>query len=184
MGPSGSGKSTLLNCLGALDRPTSGEIYIDGISISSLDDEGLAWLRSRKIGFIFQSFNLIPVLTALDNVMIPMIFKGLPLEERKRRGKDVLSRVGLEGRYDHKPNELSGGQQQRVAIARALANDPIIVFADEPTGNLDSKTGKEIMNIFKKLNKDNKTIVVITHDPLIAKQTNRMIKIQDGSLIK
>jgi len=182
MGPSGSGKSTLLNCIGSLDKPTKGRIFIDGKDISKLDENGLADFRRNKIGFVFQFFNLIPGLTALQNVELPMIFKGIPQEERRKRAEDLMKKVELEKRMDSKPSQLSGGESQRVAIARALANDPVVIFADEPTGNLDSKSGKNVIEILKKLNKDNKTIVIITHDQSISNQANKIIKMCDGKV--
>jgi putative ABC transport system ATP-binding protein len=182
MGPSGSGKSTLLNCIGSLDKPTKGRIFIDGKDISKLDENGLADFRRNKIGFVFQFFNLIPGLTAIQNVELPMVFKGIPQEERRKRAEDLLKKVELEKRMDSKPSQLSGGESQRVAIARALANDPVVIFADEPTGNLDSKSGKNVIEILKKLNKDNKTIVIITHDQSISNQANKIIKMRDGKV--
>ncbi|MEM1911834.1 MAG: ABC transporter ATP-binding protein, partial [Thermofilaceae archaeon] len=165
MGPSGAGKTTLFNMIGGLDRPTRGRVYIDEVDISKLDAYELAWLRARKIGYIFQTFNLIPVLTAMENVMLPMIFAGVRREERIRKARELLERVGLGDRLYHRPTELSGGQQQRVAIARALANDPAIILADEPTGNLDLQTGLEIINLLRQLNKERGvTIVTATHD--------------------
>ncbi|RLI01645.1 ABC transporter ATP-binding protein, partial [Candidatus Bathyarchaeota archaeon] len=154
MGPSGSGKTTLFNMVGGIDRPTRGRVFIDGVDIAKLDAYELAWLRCRKIGYIFQTFNLIPVLTALENVTLPMIFAGVEREERLRRGREILESVGLGERLDHKPMELSGGQQQRVAIARALANNPVIILADEPTGNLDLHTGLEIISLLREMNKE------------------------------
>jgi putative ABC transport system ATP-binding protein len=182
MGPSGSGKSTLLNCIGSLDKPTKGRIFIDGKDISKLDENGLADFRRNKIGFVFQFFNLIPGLTAIQNVELPMIFKGIPQEERRKKAEDLLKKVELEKRMDSKPSQLSGGESQRVAIARSLANDPVVIFADEPTGNLDSKSGKNVIEILKKLNKDNKTIVIITHDQSISNQANKIIKMCDGKV--
>lgn len=182
MGPSGSGKSTLLNCISSLDKPTKGKIFIDGEDISQYDENELASFRRNKIGFVFQFFNLIPGLTTLQNVELPMIFKGIPEAERKKRAEDLLKKVELEKRMDSKPSQLSGGESQRVAIARALANDPVVIFADEPTGNLDSKSGKNVMEILKKLNEDNKTIVIITHDQNIANETNKIIKMCDGKV--
>jgi putative ABC transport system ATP-binding protein len=181
MGPSGSGKSTLMNILGCLDRPTSGEYYLDGESIAKLKDEQLAVIRNRKVGFVFQSFNLLPRSTALTNVELPLRYS--PPNGRKRRdlAREALEEVGLGDRIGHRPNELSGGQQQRVAIARALVNDPAIVMADEPTGNLDSKSGDEIMELLMKLNRDKgTTLIIVTHDPEIAEQTQRVIHIRDG----
>ena len=183
MGPSGSGKTTLFNMIGGLDRPTRGKVYIDEVDISKLDAYELAWLRCRKIGYIFQTFNLIPVLTALENVMLPMIFAGVPREERIKRATELLERVGLGDRLHHKPPELSGGQQQRVAIARALANDPAIVLADEPTGNLDLHTGLEIINLLRTLNKEKGvTIVTATHDLKMIDVSDRIIYLRDGKV--
>jgi len=185
MGPSGSGKSTLLNLLGALDRPTSGKVFIDGVDISQLDDKGLARLRNEKIGFVFQAYNLINRSTVKRNMELPALVKGYPKEERMRRINELLSIVGLSDKLNRKPKAMSGGEQQRVAIARALMNDPEIILADEPTGNVDSKTGRVIMGFFRKLNKERgTTIVVITHDPEIARMTDRIIYIRDGRIFK
>ncbi|MGI5997537.1 MAG: ABC transporter ATP-binding protein [Lutispora sp.] len=184
VGPSGSGKSTLMNMLGCLDVPTSGTYILDGLEVSNLTDDELAEIRSKKIGFIFQSFNLIQKLTALENVELPLIYMGVRTSERLKRAKSALENVGLGDRLDHKPNELSGGQQQRVAIARALINNPPIIFADEPTGNLDTKSGVEIMNLLKALHKRGNTIVLITHDNDIAKQADRIIRIHDGVIVE
>lgn len=184
VGPSGSGKSTLMNMLGCLDVPTSGTYILDGLEVSNLTDDELAEIRSKKIGFIFQSFNLIQKLTALENVELPLIYMGVRTSERLKRAKSALENVGLGDRLDHKPNELSGGQQQRVAIARALINNPPIIFADEPTGNLDTKSGVEIMNLLKALHKNGNTIVLITHDNDIAKQADRIIRIHDGVIVE
>jgi len=181
MGPSGSGKTTLMNILGCLDRPTAGEYCLDGESIAELKDEQLAGIRNRKVGFVFQSFNLLPRSTALTNVELPLRYS--PPNGRKRRelAKEALVEVGLGDRIGHRPNELSGGQQQRVAIARALVNEPAIVMADEPTGNLDSKSGDEIMELLMKLNQEKgTTLIIVTHDPEIAEQTQRIINIRDG----
>jgi len=180
MGPSGSGKTTLFNMIGGLDRPTRGRVYIDEVDISKLDAYELAWLRNRKIGYVFQTFNLIPVLTALENVMLPMIFAGVPREERIKRATELLQRVGLGDRLHHKPTELSGGQQQRVAIARALANDPAIVLADEP---IDLHTGLEIINLMRTLNKEKGvTIVTATHDLKMIDVSDRIIYLRDGKV--
>jgi len=182
MGRSGSGKSTLLHMIGALDVPTRGSVLIDGVNISSLDDNQLAVIRRKKIGFVFQSFNLINTLTSLENVMLPMVFNGISTQKRVEKAKNLLAKVGLEKKVYSKPNKMSGGENQRVSIARALANDPQFILADEPTGNLDSKNGKNIMDILKKLNKDNITIIIVTHDPKIARQAERVVKLSDGQL--
>lgn len=185
MGPSGSGKSTLFNMIGGLDKPTDGRVYIDEVDIAQLDAYELAWLRCRKIGYIFQSFNLIPVMTALENVTLPMIFAGVPSEEGIEKAVELLTMVGLGDRIQHKPLELSGGQQQRVAIARALANDPAIVLADEPTGNLDLNTGREIINLLKRLNEENGvTIISATHDLKMLDVSDRIFWIRDGRIDK
>jgi len=181
MGPSGSGKSTLLNMIGALDRPTSGKVYINGIDISKLNENQVADLRNREIGFIFQFFNLIPRMNAQSNVELPMAIAGVNRNERHERAKELLKLVGLAERADHKPSQLSGGEQQRVAIARALANEPNILLADELTGNLDSKTGSEIMYLLRSLNEEKgKTFILITHDPNVGQRTDRLISLKDG----
>jgi putative ABC transport system ATP-binding protein len=183
MGPSGSGKTTLMNIIGCLDTPTSGTYHLNGKSVSDLTEDELANIRNEEIGFVFQSFHLLARNSALDNVMLPLKYAGTSKNEAIKRSKEALVRVGLSDRSKHTPAELSGGQQQRVAIARALVNNPSILFADEPTGNLDSKTGTDVMNIFKELNSNGQTIILITHEDSIAKQSNRIITIMDG-LIK
>ncbi|OGF45255.1 MAG: ABC transporter [Candidatus Firestonebacteria bacterium RIFOXYC2_FULL_39_67] len=185
MGPSGSGKSTLFNMIGGLDKPTQGRIFIDEVDVAQLDAYELAWLRCRKIGYIFQTFNLIPVMTAAENVMLPMVFAGLTHDEALEKSSELLAIVGLEGRMGHKPSELSGGQQQRVAIARALANDPSIILADEPTGNLDLRTGKDIIELLKSLNKKKQvTIISATHDLKMLDVSDRIFWIRDGQVEK
>lgn len=183
MGASGSGKSTLMNILGCLDRVTSGKYILDGIDVSSLNDNELAAIRNRKLGFVFQSYNLLPKLSALENVMLPMVYARAPYSQCMNNAKAALKKVGLEGRMYHKPNELSGGQNQRVAIARSLVNNPSIILADEPTGNLDSKTGEEIMDIFQELYREGATIVMVTHDQTIAEHTNRIVLLKDGTIV-
>lgn len=184
VGPSGSGKSTLMNILGLLDQPTSGSYELDGLDVARLQENHLAAIRNKKIGFVFQSFNLLSRTSALQNVELPLIYGGVPRSERLRRATQALAAVGLEEKLSSHPNQLSGGQQQRVAIARALVTDPEIILADEPTGNLDTKTGAEVMQIFKRLNKEGKTIVLITHSDEVAKQANRVVRIKDGELTK
>ena len=183
MGPSGSGKSTLFNMVGGLDKPSEGQVFIDEVDLAQLDAYELAWLRCRKIGYIFQTFNLIPVMSALENVTLPMVFAGLSADEARERGVELLTTVGLGDRVQHKPLELSGGQQQRVAVARALANDPAVVLADEPTGNLDLHTGKEIISLLRKL-KDEKgvTIISATHDLKMLDVSDRIVWIRDGAI--
>jgi putative ABC transport system ATP-binding protein len=180
MGPSGSGKSTLMNVLGCLDTPSSGEYILNGISVAKMLDNALAEVRNKEIGFVFQSFNLLPRSTALDNVMLPLIYAGYTKTERLNRAKEVLEQVGLGSRMMHKPNELSGGQRQRVAIARALVNKPAIILADEPTGNLDSKTSVEIMELFEEIHKKGNTIILVTHEEDIAQHAHRIVRLKDG----
>ena len=182
MGPSGSGKSTLMNIIGCLDTPSEGTYFLNQRNVGQLDEEQLAGIRNQEIGFIFQQFHLLPRSTALENVALPLKYASVQRAEQLSRAEEVLNKVGLSGRLSHKPTELSGGEQQRVAIARALVNSPSILFADEPTGNLDSKTGKEVLEIFKELNEKGQTIVVITHEHTIAKQSQRTITIKDGKI--
>jgi ABC-type lipoprotein export system ATPase subunit len=181
VGPSGSGKSSLLHVMGAMDRPTSGDVLVAGQPLNTLSEEALTQFRRQTVGFVFQSFNLIPNLTALENVMLPMEFNGVPAEERRRRARALLERVGLGQRLDHRPRELSGGEQQRVAIARALANDPPLILADEPTGNLDSKTGQVIYELLKTIAAE-RTVVVVTHAEVLSQMADRVIRIKDGKL--
>ena len=183
MGPSGSGKSTMMNLIGALDRPSKGRILLNGTDISKLSDDRLATLRQKMVGFVFQQFNLIPRLTTLENVELPMWFAGLPKRARAKRARDLLIQVGLGDRLTHKSTELSGGQMQRVAIARALANKPEIILADEPTGNLDSKSGAEIARMLDGLNDEGKTIIIVTHDPTLAQLAKRIISLKDGEIV-
>jgi putative ABC transport system ATP-binding protein len=180
MGPSGSGKSTFMNLIGCLDRPTGGEYLLDGEPVAKMNDDQLAEVRNRKIGFVFQSFNLLPRTTAIDNVAMPLMYAGI--RNRKERALEALKIVGLGERVNHKPNELSGGQQQRVAIARAIVNDPLLIFGDEPTGNLDSRTSEEIMAVFQDLNKQGKTVVLVTHEEDIARHCKRIIRFRDGHI--
>ena len=182
-GPSGSGKSTIMNMVGALEIASKGKIFLDGQNIESLSESNLAQIRGRKIGFVFQTFNLIPTLTAIENVMLPMIFQRIPYEERYNRAKKLLEDVDMGNRLKHVPGELSGGERQRVAIARALANDPEVILADEPTGNLDSKRGKEVAQIFVDLNKRGKTIILVTHDEEMAKHANKIFRLKDGVVV-
>ena len=184
MGPSGSGKSTIMNSIGCLDIPTKGEIFLENKNIANLSESELAQIRGKKIGFIFQQFNLIPTLTALENIMLPMIFQKTSYEKRKKKAIELLTLVELEDRINHKPKELSGDQQQRVAIARSLANNPEIILADEPTGNLDSKTSNIILQFLKKLNKEGKTIIIVTHNIDTAKETKKIFFLKDGKIIK
>ncbi|WP_042201996.1 ABC transporter ATP-binding protein [Paenibacillus camerounensis] len=184
IGPSGSGKSTLMNMLGCLDIANEGDYFLDGQEVRKLSDNKLAQIRNEKIGFIFQNFNLLPKLSAVENVELPLIYRGVSHRERREVARGALIRVGLEDRIDHRPSELSGGQQQRVAIARALAGTPPILLADEPTGALDSRTGKEVLQMIKELNEQGHTIILITHDLEIAEQAKRVIRIQDGSLVE
>jgi len=183
IGPSGSGKSTLMNIIGCLDVPTEGEYYLDGKEISTYNEKQLSKIRNQKIGFIFQKFNLLPKLTALENVELPLIYRGMNHKERRQRSIDALEKVGLGDRMSHNPTELSGGQQQRVAIARALAGDPPVLLADEPTGNLDSKSGTDVMNLIRQLSSEGKTIVLITHDNEVAKAAQRIITIKDRLIL-
>jgi putative ABC transport system ATP-binding protein len=183
MGPSGSGKSTIMNMLGCLDRPTSGSYRFEGREISSMTDDELASIRNVKIGFVFQTFNLLPRFTALKNVEVPLIYNGVPARLRKERAMPLLQQVGLGERMNHKPTELSGGQQQRVAIARALVNHPMLLLADEPTGNLDSRSGEEILNLLVGLNQQGVTIIIVTHDQTVAARCNRVVSVKDGQII-
>lgn len=180
MGPSGSGKSTLMNLLGCLDTPTAGDYVLNGTNVSTMDDGELAEVRNKEIGFVFQTFNLLPRLTALENVALPLVYSGMKKSVREEKAYEALEKVGLSDRTDHKPNELSGGQRQRVAIARALVNNPSIILADEPTGNLDTKTSIEIMTIFEKIHDAGNTVIVVTHEPDIAEHAHRVVRLRDG----
>ena len=180
MGPSGSGKSTLMNLLGCLDTPTAGAYNLNGTDVSSLKDDDLAEIRNKEIGFIFQTFNLLPRLTALENVSLPLVYAGYNSEDRKIKAQDVLEKVGLGDRMDHRPNQLSGGQRQRVAVARALVNDPSIILADEPTGNLDSKTSLDIMRLFEEIHEMGNTLIVVTHEEEVASHAHRILRLRDG----
>lgn len=183
VGPSGSGKSTLMNLIGCLDRPTAGEYLLDGRKVDELDDDELARIRNKSIGFVFQTFNLLPRTNCLHNVELPLLYSNVPRKVREKKAYEMLERVGLKERVYHNPSELSGGERQRVAIARALVNDPMIILADEPTGNLDSKTGSEIMEIFRELNREGKTIVLVTHEKYIADYSNRIVYLKDGVVV-
>ncbi|MEW6685614.1 MAG: ABC transporter ATP-binding protein [Candidatus Edwardsbacteria bacterium] len=183
MGPSGSGKSTLLHILGCLDTPTQGQYFFEGEEISKFDDEALAGIRNKKIGFVFQTFNLLPRASSLHNVELPLIYSGINVSERKKRATAALESVGLKDRAQHKPNELSGGERQRVTIARALVNHPSLLLADEPTGNLDSKTGAEIMTVFDDLHREGNSIVLVTHDQMVAQHAERIVKLLDGQVV-
>lgn len=183
MGASGSGKSTMMNMIGCLDRPTSGQYFLDGVDVAQLSDTELAHVRNRKIGFVFQQFHLLTQVSALENVMLPMVYANVPVQERRERGKAALERVGLGDRIHNKPTQLSGGQQQRVAIARAIVNEPVLLLADEPTGALDTKTTQEILGIFSSLNASGMTVVMVTHEPEVARTTQRVVWFRDGQVV-
>lgn len=183
MGPSGSGKSTAMNLIGCLDRPTTGQYYLDNVNVANLSDAELARIRNLKIGFVFQQFHLLPQLTALENVMLPMVYAGVATDERQQRAAEALTRVGLSNRLNNRPNQLSGGQQQRVAIARAIVNHPVLLLADEPTGALDSRTTQEVMNIFAELNASGITVVMVTHESDVARLTQRIVWFRDGQVV-
>ena len=183
MGASGSGKSTMMNVIGCLDRPSSGRYQLDGIDVAELNEKDLATVRNRKLGFVFQQFHLLPQLSALENVMLPMVYAGVPSGERRQRALDALGRVGLGNRVNNRPNQLSGGQQQRVAIARAIVNRPIVLLADEPTGALDTKTTQEVLDIFEELNQSGMTVVMVTHEPEVARRTHRVVWFRDGQVL-
>ncbi|WP_199326053.1 ABC transporter ATP-binding protein [Nostoc parmelioides] len=183
MGPSGSGKSTAMNIIGCLDRPTEGHYYLDGLDVAQMNDKDLAHIRNRKLGFVFQQFHLLPQLSALENVMLPMVYADVNPNERRDRAAEALIRVGLEKRLNNKPTQLSGGQQQRVAIARAIVNRPVVLLADEPTGALDSRTTQEVLDIFTELNSDGITVVMVTHEPEVARQTKRIVWFKDGQVV-
>lgn len=183
MGPSGSGKSTAMNVIGCLDRPTNGSYYLDGVDVAQLNDQELAHIRNRKIGFVFQQFHLLPQLSAMENVMLPMVYAGVPLRKRQELATEALTRVGLANRLNNRPNQLSGGQQQRVAIARAIVNQPVLLLADEPTGALDSQTTREVMNIFGELNASGITVVMVTHESEVARLSRRIVWFRDGQVV-
>ena len=183
MGPSGCGKSTMMHILGCLDRPTSGRVMLDNVNVDQLDDNRLAEIRNKKVGFVFQTFNLLPKLSAIENVELPLIYAGVRFEERRKKALELLETVGLKDRAGHKPSELSGGQSQRVAVARALINNPSIILADEPTGNLDSKSGEEIIRLFAELNARGNTIIMVTHDQEIANHSRRIVRLKDGLVV-
>lgn len=183
MGPSGSGKSTAMNIIGCLDRPSSGQYYLDNVDVAQMDDTELAHIRNKKLGFVFQQFHLLSQLTALENVMLPMVYAGVKAHERRHRAAEALKRVGLEKRLNNKPNQLSGGQQQRVAIARAIVNHPVVLLADEPTGALDSRTTQEVLDIFNELNTSGITVIMVTHEPEVARQTQRIVWFRDGQVV-